>query len=40
MVAENVRIKLIGRRVAKVQQNKMSDRLGENNNVLIQNKNT
>ena len=33
---QKVEIKLIDRKVAKVQQNKMADRLGESNNVLIQ----
>ena len=33
---QKVEIKLIDRKVAKAQQHKMADRLGESNNVLIQ----
>ena len=33
---QKVQIKLIVRKVAKAQQNKMADRLGECNNVLIE----
>ena len=37
---QKVEIKLIDREVAKAQQNKMADRLGESNDFLIQSKNT